>query len=194
MHLSEVLVVEKSTCVDLLPVNSSKEFADRRVYKVHSLGTRKRGIEFMPLGLTFYAFFCLSGERRGRRGGGRVRAHWEVVSVDPSEEKIWKFHAEHHFGSKEPGSYPCSTSHLSSCCAVFCKLLNPSETWSWSQMDCPREQSLRGRLAGGMFTRECSWKNSYEGVREAGCGRGRNEASRQLQGPRPTPWGALMLE
>ena len=75
MHLSEVLVVEKPTCLDLLPVNSSKEFADRCVYKVHSLGTRKRRIEFMPLGLTFYAFFCPSGERRGRRGGGRVRAH-----------------------------------------------------------------------------------------------------------------------
>lgn len=74
MHLFEVLVVETSTCLDLLPVNSSKEFADRRVYKVHSLGTRKRGTEFMPLDLTFYAFFCPSGERRARRGGGRVRA------------------------------------------------------------------------------------------------------------------------
>lgn len=75
MSESEVLVAEKSTRLDLLPVNSSKEFADRHVYKVHSLGTRKRGIEFMPLGLTFYAFFCPSGERRGRCGGGRVRAH-----------------------------------------------------------------------------------------------------------------------
>ena len=36
------------------------------------------------------------------------------MSADPHEEKIWKFRAsECRSESKEPGSYPCSASHIS---------------------------------------------------------------------------------